>query len=125
MQRPRTLWMSVGYAVRGLSYAVTTQRNVRLHLGAGLSALALASWLEVSVAEWLVVCLTATLVLVAELLNTAVEAFVDMVSPEHREEARIIKDVAAGAVLACCASAVVVAGALLLPRLLHRLLLSS
>lgn len=117
--------MSVGYACRGLSYAVTTQRNVRLHLGAGLSALALASWLRVSVAEWLIVCLMVTLVLVAELLNTAVEAFVDVVSPEHREEARIIKDVAAGAVLACCASAVVVAGVLLLPRLLHRFFPSS
>ena len=121
MRQPRTLWVSVGYACRGLSYAVTTQRNVRLHLGAGLSALALASWLQVSRPEWLVVCLTVTLVLVAELLNTAMEAFVDVVSPEHRQEARIIKDVAAGAVLACCVSAMVVAGALLLPRLLHRL----
>ena len=112
--------MSVRYACRGLSYAVATQRNVRLHLAAGLSALALASWLQVSVAEWLLVCLTVTLVLVAELLNTAVEVFVDVVSPERRAEAGIVKDVAAGAVLTCCVSAAGVAGALLLPRLLQR-----
>ena len=79
--------------------------------------MAAAAWLNVSVIEWVIIGVTVTLVLVAELLNTAVELLVDFSSKERRNEAMVIKDVAAGAVLVCCLSAVMVGCVVFLPRL--------
>lgn len=119
LSRPaRTLAGSVGCAARGLGHAAATQPNLRIHLAAGMAAMAAAWWLRVSLVEWAVLGLTVALVLVAELLNTAVEVLVDLVSPERRPQAMLIKDIAAGAVLVCCLSALLAAAALLLPRLL-------
>ncbi len=116
----RTLFTSVRFATQGLWYALKSQRNLRIHLGAGLAALALAGWLRVGATEWLIVCLTVTLVLMTELLNTAVEVLVDCISREHRQELMRIKDVAAGAVLLSCVGAIIVGCVVFLPRLMHR-----
>lgn len=111
---------SLGCAARGFGYAARTQRNLRLHMAAGAAAAGVAGWLRVSLVEWAVLGTTVALVLVAELLNTALEVLVDLVSPEQRKQAMLIKDMAAGAVLVCCASALVVAAVMFLPRLLER-----
>ena len=116
----RTLSGSLGCAARGLRYAATTQRNLRIHLAAGTAAIAAGWWLQLDPVEWAVLGLTVTLVLVAELLNTAVEVLVDLVSPERRQQAMLIKDMTAGAVLVCCLNALLVGAVLLLPRLLQR-----
>lgn len=109
---------SVGCAMRGLGHAVKTQQNLQIHLAAGAAAIAAAAWLHISLVEWVVLGLTVTLVLVAELLNTAVEVLVDLVSPDRRQQAMLIKDIAAGAVLVCCVSALLMAAALFWPRIL-------
>lgn len=116
----RSLLRSVGCAVQGLGHAASTQPNLRIHLAAGLAALAAAWWLRVGRLEWAVLGLLITVVLVAELLNTAVEVLVDLVSPERRQQAMLIKDIAAGAVLICCLSAVAVGGLVVWPYLLGR-----
>jgi diacylglycerol kinase len=109
---------SFGYAFAGLGHAWRTQAHLRVHVGIALLALVLAWALALTPPEWAVVLAAITLVLVLELLNTAVEATVDLASPERHPLAKIAKDVTAGAVLVAAIGAVLVAVALFVPRLL-------
>jgi len=109
---------SFGYAFAGIGHAWRTQTHLRIHVGIGLLALVLAWALALTPPEWAVVLATITLVLVLELLNTAVEAAVDLASPDDHPLARVAKDVTAGAVLVASIGAVLVAVALFVPRLL-------
>lgn len=94
---------SVGFALRGWSHAWRTQTHLRFECLAALVAIAAAVALGTGVAA---VVLASTLVLLAELVNTAVEATVDLVAPDPDPRAAIAKDVAAGAVLAAAIGAV-------------------
>ena len=89
-----------------------------LVIGIGLLALVLAWALALTPPEWAVVLATITLVLVLELLNTAVEAAVDLASPARHPLAKIAKDVTAGAVLVAAAGSVLIGLAVFVPRLL-------
>ena len=119
--RAHNLWRSFGYALAGLGWLVRTQRNARIHLVIALVAVALGAWLELSGPEWAVLLLTIGLVLAAEAFNTALEAAVDLASPEWHTLARIAKDVSAGGVLVLALAAVGVGVALFAGRLLARL----
>ena len=113
------LFVSFKYAWAGLSYAFETQRNFRIHLIIGMVAIALAVGLHLKPIEIAVISLTSGLVLVMELLNTAIESVVDLtVKQSYHELAKIAKDCAAGAVLVSALTAILVAGALLLPPML-------
>ncbi len=119
--RAHNLLRSFGYALAGLGWLVRTQRNARIHLVIALVAVALGAWLELSGPEWAVLLLTIGLVLAAEAFNTALEAAVDLASPEWHALARIAKDVSAGGVLVLALAAVGVGVALFAGRLLARL----
>jgi diacylglycerol kinase (ATP) len=113
------LFVSFKYAWAGLSYALQTQRNFRVHLVIGALAIALGVFLHLPPIETAVIGLTSGLVLALELLNTAIESVVDLtVKQSYHELAKIAKDCAAGAVLVSALTAVLVAGVLLLPPLL-------
>lgn len=113
------LFISFKYAWAGVSYAFQTQRNFRIHVGVGTLAIGLAVFLHLQPVEMAVIGLTSGLVLVMELLNTAIESVVDLtVKQSYHELAKIAKDCAAGAVLVSSMVALMVAGALLLPPLL-------
>jgi diacylglycerol kinase len=109
---------SFGYALAGIGHAWRTQPHLRIHVGIALLALVLAWALALTPPEWAIILAAITLVLVLELLNTAVEAAVDLASPDHHPLAKIAKDVTAGAVLVAAIGAVLVAVALFVPRLL-------
>jgi len=94
---------SVDFALRGWSHAWRTQPHLRFEGAAALVAIAAAVALRSGVAAVVLAC---TLVLVAELVNTAVEATVDLVAPRPDPRAAIAKDVAAGAVLVAAVGAV-------------------
>lgn len=94
-----TLASSFGYAFAGLWWTIKTQRNMRIHCAIGLGVILLGLLLRLSAVELAIVVLAATLVLAAEMLNTVVEAAVDLASPTYHPLAKIAKDVAAGAVL--------------------------
>jgi diacylglycerol kinase (ATP) len=111
------LLKSFRYALEGLRYTVATQRNMRIHFLAALGVLFLSLYLPLSKAEVLVLFVTIVLVLFAELLNTAVEAVVDMVTEEFHPLAKIAKDVAAGAVLLTAGLAVIVGISIFYPYL--------
>ncbi len=117
-----SLLVSFKYAWAGLSYTFMTQRNFRIHTAIGTFALSLGAVLHLPLMELSVIGLTAGFVMVMELLNTALEAIVDLtVGQTYHELAKIGKDCAAGAVLIAAIVAVLVAGLLLLPPLLATL----
>ena len=114
-----SLLNSFKYAWAGLTYAFRTQRNFRLHVCIGALAVGLSVFLHLEAVEMAVISLTSGLVLVMELLNTAIESVVDLtVKQSYHDLAKIAKDCAAGAVLVSAMAAVLVAGTLLLPPLL-------
>ncbi len=88
-----------GYAINGILMAVKEQLNLKVHLLAMGCVIAAGFFFALNTTEWAIVLLTFGLVLVAEMVNTAIEYLVDFVSPEHHPQAGKVKDVAAGAVL--------------------------
>jgi diacylglycerol kinase len=119
--RSRNLADSFRHAFAGLWYTLRTQRNARIHLAIAAGVVALALWLGLSYAQWAVLALTIGFVLVSELLNTVAETLVDLVCPEYHPQAKIVKDVTAGAVLLGAILAVVVGLLVLGPPLWARI----
>jgi diacylglycerol kinase len=113
--------LSFGHAFQGWWYVLRTQRNAWLEVAIACGVLAVGIWLHLDVLRWAIIVLTAALVFAAELFNTAVEVIVDLVSPQHHPLAKIVKDVAAGAVLVTALGAVVVGLLLLGPPLLAKM----
>lgn len=99
MARSRSLAASFGFAFAGLWYVLRTQRNARIHTAVALAAIAASLIFRIHGTDWAVLALAIGSVFAAELVNTALESLVDLVSPEYHELARIAKDTAAGAVL--------------------------
>jgi diacylglycerol kinase (ATP) len=97
---PLRKWIdSANNAIEGILHAAKTQRHLRYHLYTAATVLLLGYVLGITRQEFMIIALAVMAVLVTELINTAVEAVVDMLSPEHSEKARQAKDIAAGAVL--------------------------
>lgn len=115
MNELRRWWRSAGHAFAGIAFAWRTQPNFRIECLATLLALTLAVLLKANVA---LVALCCGLVLALELLNTALEAVVDLCSPEFHPLAKVAKDTAAGAVLVASAAALVVGVVEFVPPLL-------
>jgi len=115
-----------GYAINGLKSAFRNERNLKIHCVVAAVVLALTCVFRFSLAEFAVLVLTIGLVLVAELMNTAIEAAVDLVcedvlkeqfkSDGYSEKAKLAKDVGAGAVLVAAIIACVVGILLFLPK---------
>ncbi|SFJ08780.1 diacylglycerol kinase [Thermoflavimicrobium dichotomicum] len=108
---------SFRYALEGLKYTVVTQRNMRIHFFVALAVLLLSLYLPLNKMEVLVLFVTIILVIFAELINTAIEAVVDMITEEFHPLAKIAKDVAAGAVLLTAGLAVIVGLSVFYPYL--------
>jgi len=116
LQNP-SFWASFLHAANGIGYAWRSQRNMRVHVLA-TALVGLAVWgLRLPPTETAVVILAVILVIGTEMINTAIETVVNMVSPEYRESARIAKDVAAGAVLVASIGAVLVGCCIIVPHL--------
>jgi diacylglycerol kinase len=97
--RRHGLIASFRFAFAGIAYLLRTQRNARIHLVIGVIACALAAWLRIPRIEWAILLMTIAGVLILEGLNTALEAIVDLASPDLHPLAKVAKDVAAGMVL--------------------------
>lgn len=110
--------ISFKHARDGIWHAWVTQPNFRVHLTFSILAIVLALLLGLDHWEWMVLAMTITLGLVIEMLNTAVESVVDLVSTEWRMSAKTAKDVSAGAMLIYAIGSVVVAALLFLPKII-------
>jgi diacylglycerol kinase (ATP) len=102
------LW-SFNFAIAGIVYALRTQRNMRIHVAAAIITLVGALLLQISPFGLVAVAFAISLVFIAELLNTAIEAAVDVATDTYDPLAKIAKDVAAGAVLVASINAVIIA----------------
>jgi diacylglycerol kinase (ATP) len=122
--RRSNLLISFKYAFAGLWHVWRTQRNARIHLAVAVIVVAMGLWLGLSRTDWAILALTIGTVLTAEVLNTVVEAAVDLVTAEYHPLAKVAKDVAAGAVLLMAVTAVVV-GLLILGPPLWRVILAA
>lgn len=99
---------SFNNAIDGIIYTVRTQRNMKIHMVLTLLVLIACLCFDVSKNEFLILAVTITMVIGAELLNTAIEAVVDMNTKHYHPLAKISKNVAAGAVLLTAINSVVV-----------------
>ncbi len=113
--------VSFRYAFAGLAYVLRSQPNAWIHAVATVLVVLVSIWLGLSRSEWGLLAVTITAVWTVEILNTALEAVVDLVSPDPHPLARIAKDCAAAAVLMTAALAVVVGVLLLGSKLWNRL----
>lgn len=105
--KPTRFIDSVNCAIEGIFWATRTQKHMRRHFLSALVLLFLVLFLRVSALEFTLLAVSVSFVLFAELMNTAVEVVVDMISPEYHPLAKIAKDVAAGGVLVAAIGAAV------------------
>ena len=105
--KPKGFFDSLNCAIEGILWAAKTQRHMLFHLFAAILVLVGALVLRLTLHEFALLALAITLVLFAELVNTAIEATVDLVSPDFHPLAQRAKDVAAGAVLLASVGAMV------------------
>lgn len=109
---------SFGYAWRGIRSCVGREQNLGTHLVAAVLVIAVGLALGLSRMEWVAVVLCIGIVIAAELINSAIERLVDLVSPGHHPVAGQVKDIAAGAVLVCAIAAAAVGLIIFVPKLL-------
>jgi diacylglycerol kinase (ATP) len=109
--------ISFKYAWEGIQYAYSTQPNFRYHSLFALIAVLIGLWLNISANEWLILLLTITLVIVAEMINTAIESMTDLIHDQHHKHAKIAKDVSAGMVLVSAIGSVVIGAVIFLPKI--------
>jgi diacylglycerol kinase (ATP) len=113
---PIRKWIeSANNAIEGILHAAKTERHLRYHLYCAAFVLTASYIIGVSRNDFLIISIAVILVLLAEMMNTAVEYVVDILSPEHSEKARTAKDVAAGAVLITAFGAAVIGYIILFP----------
>lgn len=99
---------SFGHAFHGWGHVLKTQHNAWIHAVIATVVFALAFWLRLPARDWAVIILTVTMVFTAEFINTAIEAVVDLASPQKHPLAKVGKDVGAAAVLIAALSAILI-----------------
>lgn len=113
---------SFRYAFAGWWFVIRTQRNAWIHTLASILVLLLAAWLQLNRYEWAILILAIAVVWISEFINTAIEAVVDLSTPNHHPLARVGKDVGAAAVLIAALASVLVGILILAPPLWARIL---
>lgn len=112
------LYKSFGYAFQGIFNTIRTERNIKIHCAAAILVTIFGIWLQISKTEWMICFILFGLILALELVNTAVEATVDLFTEERKPLAKKAKDAAAGAVLIAAIFAVVIGILIFIPKLL-------
>jgi diacylglycerol kinase (ATP) len=113
--------VSLGYAFAGWLYMLRWQKNTRIQAVASILIMLLALWLQISLVEMAVLILTITIVWMAEFMNAAVEAAVNLSTQTYHPMAKVAKDVASAAVLLGVVASILVGLLLLGPPLLTKL----
>ncbi|MEX2013086.1 MAG: diacylglycerol kinase family protein [Candidatus Levyibacteriota bacterium] len=114
----KTLALSFKYAAAGILHAFRYNQNLKIHLLVGIIISLLAVYLGVSHFEMGILGLMILLVMASEMINTSIEEMVDLITTEHRQEAKVAKDVAAGMVLLTAVGSVVVGILIFTPYIL-------
>lgn len=110
-------WKSFGYAYNGLRNLWKYEHNARIHSLAALVAICLGFVYKISSIEWLAVVLSIGFVFTTEIINTSIENMADFISLEKHPQIKIIKGLAAAAVLISAITSIVIALIIFLPKL--------
>jgi diacylglycerol kinase (ATP) len=108
MTRPPSIIESFNYAIEGVIHVLRTQRNMRIHFAVAVVVIVIAAAVGVSKLELIALLISIAFVLVAEMINTAVEGAIDAATTSFDPMAKLAKDIAAGAVLIAAVNAVAV-----------------
>ena len=111
---------SFQYAFQGWWYVIRTQHNAWIHALVSLVVLTLAFWLKLSTSDWAILILAIIMVWIAEFMNTAMEAIIDLYSPDIHPLAKVAKDVSAAAVMFGAFGAIVIGLLIMGPPLRQR-----
>ncbi|AKL95787.1 diacylglycerol kinase DgkA [Clostridium aceticum] len=109
VMKVRKLIESFNYAFEGIIYALKTQRNMKIHFFAAIVVLVLSLFFDLARTEILILFLTISVVIIAEMINTSIEAAIDLITDKYHLFAKIAKNVAAGAVLIAAINSILVA----------------
>jgi diacylglycerol kinase len=112
---------SFRYAFGGWWFVIRTQRNAWIHAIVSIMVIAISIWLNIDSHDWALIIIAIAMVWTAEFINTALEAVVDLASPEKHELAQVGKDVGAAAVLIAAGTAALIGLLILGPPLWTRL----
>lgn len=112
---------SVGHALDGLEYTINHERNFKIELVFAMLVTISSFILKVSLIEWTILVLVISMVLALEMINTAIERCVDLVTKDYKELAKLAKDIAAGAVLITSMFSVVIGIIIFLPKIINLL----
>lgn len=110
---------SFGYAFEGIFTCIRKERNMKIHIAAAILVITAGIVLKLSAAEWCICLALFGLVMALELVNTAVEAVVDLVTEERKPLAKTAKDTAAGAVLIAAIMAAAAGCIIFVPKILQ------
>ncbi|MDI6703538.1 MAG: diacylglycerol kinase [bacterium] len=115
-----SLIRSFNYAIQGVIYVLKTQRNMQIHFIAGAIVFLLSLFLDLTKVELIAISFAISLVLICEMVNTAIETGLNIISSTYNHLARMAKDISAGAVLVASFNAIIVGYLTLYPRLAER-----
>lgn len=108
IMKTKKIFDSFNYAFEGIIYTLRTQRNMRIHFIIAILVLFFSIFFDLSKVETIVILITISLVIVAEMINTSIEATIDLITDKYHELAKIAKNVAAGAVLISAVNSIIV-----------------
>lgn len=114
----RTFKGSVKNCLDGISYVTKNEKNFKREIALGIIALILSYILKIDKIEFIIILTMICLVLTAEIINTAIERTVDLVTKEYHELARIAKDVSAGSVLVTSIFALIIGIIIFMPKII-------
>ena len=113
--KPKSWYESANVAIEGILYAAKTQKHLRWHFVSAALVILLGLYFGLGKPDFIALSLAVVIVLVAEILNTAVEAAVDLVSKDYNPLAKVAKDTAAGAVFVASFGAIIIGFLILYP----------
>ena len=117
-ERDRRIIDSFNFAIEGLTEAIRNEKHMKVHILLAIIIVILAILTNATKVEILIISLSVSFVIITEMVNTSVEALVDLISPDRHPLAKLAKDVAAGAVLVSAINALCVGYLLFYDKLL-------
>jgi undecaprenol kinase len=118
-KRQISLLSSFSYAIAGIRTAIIQERNIRIHLSISLIVIIFGFFFSISALEWLIILLTIGGMISLEIMNTAIERMVDLVTLDFHPLAKQAKDLAAGAVFSFAIISVIIGIIIFGPYLLR------
>lgn len=118
MDYNKSLLKSFGYAFEGVWHALKNNRNLRVDFAAAFIVVVFSIYFHINSYEKIILGLVILIVICAEMINTSLEEMVNLITQEHRKEAKVAKDVAAGMVLVAAIGSVIVGTIIFTPYIL-------